>query len=146
MAFERLDYTDRWKEAEEHFEQGLHDVDANDVIYAANKGKMKLERLGSAPEGLEDLWQDLHIMVTLCQDYAREDYREISWQSIQRIAGAVAYFVSPFDLVPDMVPKIGYLDDAAVIRTTLRRTREDLDRYRQWQIERGEELARETQH
>lgn len=146
MAFENLDYTDQWKKAEEHFEQGLHDVDANDIVYAANKGAMKLERLGSAPEGLEDLWQDLHIMVTLCQDYARKDYQDISWGHIQRIAGAVSYFVSPFDLIPDTIPKIGYKDDAMVIKAALKKTRDDFDRYRQWQIERGEKLGEEVKH
>ena len=31
------------------------------------------------------------------------------------LIGALAYFISPFDLIPDMLPIIGLTDDAAVI-------------------------------
>jgi uncharacterized membrane protein YkvA (DUF1232 family) len=34
--------------------------------------------------------------------------------------GALAYFVLPFDFVPDMLPFLGFADDAAVLLTTLR--------------------------
>lgn len=33
--------------------------------------------------------------------------------------GALAYFVLPFDSVPDMLPALGFTDDAAVIATAL---------------------------
>jgi uncharacterized membrane protein YkvA (DUF1232 family) len=65
---------------------------------------------------------------------------------MQKIAGAITYFVIPFDLVPDGLPKIGYLDDAAVIRHALKRTREDVDRYRQWLVDRGGNMAEEIRH
>jgi uncharacterized membrane protein YkvA (DUF1232 family) len=144
MLFKGLNYPDMWEKAEEHYEKGLSGVDVNDVVYAANKGKVKLEILGHAPEGLEELWEELHIMVKLCQDYNEKKYQDISWHSMQKIAGAISYFVTPFDLVPDGLPKIGYLDDAAVIRHALKGTREDFDRYRQWQIDRGKKMAEEV--
>ena len=36
------------------------------------------------------------------------------------LIGALAYFVLPFDFVPDMLPLVGYTDDAAVLFTALR--------------------------
>jgi uncharacterized membrane protein YkvA (DUF1232 family) len=36
------------------------------------------------------------------------------------LIGALAYFVLPFDLIPDMLPVIGYTDDAAVLAGALR--------------------------
>ncbi|HSP23951.1 MAG TPA: YkvA family protein [Saliniramus sp.] len=35
------------------------------------------------------------------------------------LLGALAYFVMPFDLVPDLLPLIGFTDDAAVITAAL---------------------------
>jgi uncharacterized membrane protein YkvA (DUF1232 family) len=36
------------------------------------------------------------------------------------LIGALAYFVLPFDFVPDMMPILGFADDAAVLATALR--------------------------
>jgi uncharacterized membrane protein YkvA (DUF1232 family) len=33
--------------------------------------------------------------------------------------GALAYFISPIDAIPDIIPVTGFLDDAAVIGTTI---------------------------
>jgi uncharacterized membrane protein YkvA (DUF1232 family) len=35
------------------------------------------------------------------------------------IIGAIAYFVMPFDGIPDFLPMVGYTDDAAVIAATI---------------------------
>lgn len=35
------------------------------------------------------------------------------------LLAALAYFVSPIDLVPDLLPVIGFGDDAAVLATTI---------------------------
>jgi uncharacterized membrane protein YkvA (DUF1232 family) len=36
------------------------------------------------------------------------------------LVGALAYFVMPFDAIPDMLPLLGYSDDAAVLFAALR--------------------------
>ena len=36
------------------------------------------------------------------------------------LVGALAYFVMPFDFMPDMLPLLGFTDDAAVLLTALR--------------------------
>jgi uncharacterized membrane protein YkvA (DUF1232 family) len=36
------------------------------------------------------------------------------------LIGALAYFVLPFDAIPDMLPLLGYTDDASVLLTALR--------------------------
>jgi uncharacterized membrane protein YkvA (DUF1232 family) len=36
------------------------------------------------------------------------------------LIGALAYFLLPFDFVPDMLPLVGYGDDAAVLLTAIR--------------------------
>jgi uncharacterized membrane protein YkvA (DUF1232 family) len=36
------------------------------------------------------------------------------------LIGALAYFVLPFDVVPDFLPALGFTDDAAVLATALK--------------------------
>jgi uncharacterized membrane protein YkvA (DUF1232 family) len=36
------------------------------------------------------------------------------------LLGALAYFVLPFDLAPDLLPVLGFADDAAVLATAMR--------------------------
>lgn len=36
------------------------------------------------------------------------------------LLGAIAYFILPFDAVPDMLPLLGFTDDAAILATALR--------------------------
>jgi len=36
------------------------------------------------------------------------------------LLGAIAYFVLPFDFIPDMLPVLGFTDDAAILATAVR--------------------------
>jgi len=36
------------------------------------------------------------------------------------LLGAIAYFILPFDFIPDMLPVLGFTDDAAVLVTAIR--------------------------
>lgn len=37
------------------------------------------------------------------------------WHSRWLLGGAIAYFISPIDLIPDFIPVIGHLDDAVIV-------------------------------
>jgi uncharacterized membrane protein YkvA (DUF1232 family) len=36
------------------------------------------------------------------------------------LLGAIGYFILPFDFIPDMLPVLGFTDDAAVLATAIR--------------------------
>ena len=36
------------------------------------------------------------------------------------LIGALAYFILPFDIIPDMLPVLGFTDDAAVLATAIK--------------------------
>ena len=46
--------------------------------------------------------------------------RDTPLQVKAALVGALAYFVLPFDVVPDILPLVGFTDDAAVLVTALR--------------------------
>ena len=46
--------------------------------------------------------------------------RDTPYEVKAALLGALAYFVLPFDAVPDILPVLGFADDAAVLATALR--------------------------
>jgi uncharacterized membrane protein YkvA (DUF1232 family) len=46
--------------------------------------------------------------------------RDTPLQVKAALLGALAYFVLPFDFMPDMLPMLGFADDAAVLATAIR--------------------------
>jgi uncharacterized membrane protein YkvA (DUF1232 family) len=46
--------------------------------------------------------------------------RDTPMQVKAALVGALAYFVLPFDAIPDVMPLLGFADDAAVLATALR--------------------------
>jgi uncharacterized membrane protein YkvA (DUF1232 family) len=50
--------------------------------------------------------------------YAAQDPSTPAWAK-RAIYAALAYFIVPFDLIPDFVPGIGFTDDAATLLFTL---------------------------
>lgn len=43
------------------------------------------------------------------------DRRNVPWKTITAIGAVLLYFINPFDIVPDMIPVVGLIDDATMI-------------------------------
>ena len=101
-----------------------------------------MHKAGDIPV-LGPLVDDIVSMAQLAGAYVRKEYRDIPWTSMISVAAALIYVVSPLDLIPDYIPVVGYLDDAAVVLFVLRAgARRDLDKFKAWQESRREEAIR----
>ena len=50
--------------------------------------------------------------------YMRDPY--VTWHRKAIVVGALIYFISPIDTIPDLAPLFGYLDDLGVLTALLR--------------------------
>ena len=72
------------------------------------------------------------VMISMIRSYVRKEYTEIPIGSIISMISALVYFVSPVDIIPDFLPVVGYLDDAAVVAACIKLVKSDIDDYKQW--------------
>jgi len=82
---------------------------------------------------LNELGPYLQTMLRLVRAYARGDYRDIAKDAFLTIVAAIGYLVDPFDLIPDEIPFLGFVDDATVIEFAVSRTRGALHEFMLWE-------------
>ena len=56
----------------------------------------------------------------------------VSWEVKAWILAGLAYFISPLDAIPDVIPVVGYLDDALVITWVMHEISDEVTKYRRW--------------
>ena len=84
-------------------------------------------------EPFHDAWPYLQAMLRLIRAYSRGEYRNVSQESLLSIIAAMNYFIDPFDLIPDEIPFLGFVDDATVIAFAVSRSRQALDDFMVWE-------------
>jgi uncharacterized membrane protein YkvA (DUF1232 family) len=78
-------------------------------------------------------WESLQIFLRLLRAQLAGKFRAPA-DSILMIIAAVIYFVSPFDLIPDSVPVLGLIDDAALITCVAKANLNLISSFRRWEI------------
>lgn len=80
-----------------------------------------------------DFWDDLQTLIRMVKAYVNGEYTEIPWKTIITAVAAIIYFLNPLDIIPDLVPALGFLDDATVIAFAVNSLKEDLEKFRKGQ-------------
>lgn len=73
----------------------------------------------------------VQLALACVRDVVYGRYR-LPWKTMAALSGALAYFLSPLDVVPDFIPLSGFIDDAAVLGLVFGVAEVDLRRYCQW--------------
>ena len=82
---------------------------------------------------LRRVWDDLTTFFRLLRNWATGKYKLLPWKSLSLILGAVLYFMSPLDAIPDLIPGVGFLDDVFIVAWVMRYVRRDVEDFRQWE-------------
>jgi len=102
-----------------------------------NKDKMDhfLERLEKKLAHIPivgGMLSEIPTLIALVKAFIEKRYLDIPIGSIIAIVGALIYFLSPIDLLPDFLPAIGLVDDAAVIALAYKLVHDDVKEYKAW--------------
>lgn len=97
------------------------------------------ERLTRKAGFLSQYWDDIKTSFALISDWFNGSYDKVPGRMIASLAGALIYFISPLDLLPDWIPMAGFLDDAAILAAVFKLSEADLKFYRKWKRQRRKE-------
>jgi uncharacterized membrane protein YkvA (DUF1232 family) len=78
-------------------------------------------------------WPYLLAMLRLVRAYERGEYQQVSNDALMWIVAALNYLVDPFDLIPDKIPFLGFVDDGTIVGFVADKTRQTLDDFMVWE-------------
>ncbi len=84
-------------------------------------------------ESLLASWESFQVFIRLIRSWLAGTYA-VPVQSVLMAVGAVIYFVSSFDLIPDAVPVLGLVDDVWVINSVARANLRVISSFRNWEV------------
>jgi uncharacterized membrane protein YkvA (DUF1232 family) len=108
--------------------QKVTERDIKKVTERADDIRKKFSRDGPLGRFLEDL----ELLLSIVRDFWSGAYRKIPYWAVSAIAFALLYVLNPVDLIPDVIPVVGLLDDAAVVAVCLMLVEQELHDYKQW--------------
>jgi uncharacterized membrane protein YkvA (DUF1232 family) len=121
------------KPSEEFVKDGAQNVTEKDVEIVINKSE-EIQKKFSAKGPLARFVEDGKLLIAIVKDYWAGAYRQVPYGMIASSVFTLIYVFNPFDLVPDMLPLIGQLDDVAVMGACLVLVEFDLHKYKNWKL------------
>lgn len=79
------------------------------------------------------VWVDLLALCRMVAAWSSGKYRHLPWKSLVLAVAGILYFLNPIDISPDVIPGIGFLDDAGMLALVVNSIRNDLRRYLDWE-------------
>lgn len=117
--------------SQEYMDHGSASINDDDIKKAAeNADRVKEKALKSST--LKKFIGDLTILASLVKDYWNGSYRTIPYKAIGVIVFTLLYVLNIADVIPDVIPGAGLLDDASVIAFCLKIVSSELDKYKVW--------------
>jgi curved DNA-binding protein CbpA len=88
-------------------------------------------KIDKAYPALKKVLENVRELYSLFKDSVKGHYN-LHPANVAMIGGGLLYFILPADLIPDVIPVIGYLDDLAVLTTIMNSLKGEINQYRIW--------------
>lgn len=81
---------------------------------------------------LANFFDDIKTMCEMVKAWVTKDYEQIPIKTIGMIILTLVYVFSPIDIIPDVIPIIGLVDDATMVGLCIAAARSDIEDFRIW--------------
>ena len=99
------------------FVEGRADFSETKLTEVLNESDTAHEK---AAKHLTGFSEEFKLVWSLLTDYRSGAYRDVPWKFIAAAGFAVLYLVNPLDVIPDVLPVVGYVDDVYAFGIVLR--------------------------
>ena len=136
------------KFSEEELKQVLEDnkEEAKSTIEDEDKFERLIQRLEKKLKLMPLIGKqasDIACLVSLVRSYIKKEYTDIPIGTIISIVSTLLYIINPFDLIPDIIPGFGHIDDLALLAWVLAAISSDVEEYRKWRVDNGKQIIDE---
>lgn len=99
--------------------------------FSPQKLKVLLSQLSTclSRKGLASAKENLLLMRNYLTDIANGRYKDYDAKKLLVIVAAIIYVVTPFDLLPDLIPP-GWIDDISIVAWAIKEAAAELERYK----------------
>ena len=119
--------------SEEIVKDGAQNVTQKDIQKVITKSE-EIQRKFSARGPLARFIEDGKLLIAIVKDYWAGAYRQVPYGVIASSVFTLISVLNPFDMVHDVLPLIGQLDDVAVLGACLLMVEHDLHTYKDWKL------------
>jgi len=119
-----MQLNDAHKAAFKQTVKAINPADEKRILSECKQAEKKAKKRGASHELLEQ--------VGLLWNMLWEPGYDVSWSLKSWMLAGLAYFICPVDLIPDVVPALGYVDDLAVVGWICSLLSEEINTYRRW--------------
>jgi len=117
--------------------QSVSDGDIEKVVSRSEEIKKKFRPGGP----LQRFITDGQLLVSMVKDYWARRYRQLPVGVVGATVFTLLYVFNPLDLMPDVIPLVGQIDDAALVAACLMLVEHDLRSYQAWKAGEGQRPA-----
>lgn len=119
------------KVEQELIKEGAQKVTDKEVQKVVEKSQ-EIQKKFTTGGPLRRFVQDGRLLISMVRDYWSGRYRQVPFGTIAAIVFTLIYVFNPLDLIPDVLPVVGEVDDAALVAGCLLLVEYDLGAYGQW--------------
>jgi len=76
---------------------------------------------------------DLQKLFRMLKAHIAGRYKDFSVSTLVYVVAGIVYFVNPFDVLPDFIVGLGFIDDATVIAFVIKKIQSELTSFTLWE-------------
>lgn len=107
-----------------------HPMEVTKLLNAAFQKASHKKNIGALAV---EVWESLQLLSRMIKAAVSGDYKGIPKATVIGGIAVFIYFLSPIDLIPDIIPVIGFLDDASLLAWFMASIKTELDRFKDWE-------------